>query len=218
LKILPKKYFRRALMFKINMIAFAAALSIKAPAASLISNFHDSHATLRFGTMSYTNVSGGEAIPGGGMSLNYEYSRQMTLSSALILGWRQVTDAATQRDGYHSAYGGYRMFPFGLGIPLTSSLGDAVIGMDSSYKLYGEVSLGLGRMFFKPIDVGAAGDLSADSLTVALGGGVLMHFFSRWGVDFQFMYHLIQARGGTADSLMLAGNGISILIGNSYLF
>ncbi len=199
-------------------LLLAAVIPNNAHCASLVGDFPDSHATLRFGTLTYTNSDGNEAIPGGGTTLNYEYSRQMNLSSALVLGWRQVTDAKTQRDGYHSAYGGYRMFPFGLGIPITTSVGDAVIAMDSSYKVYGEASLGLGRMLFKPNDNDATAEYSADSMTISFGGGVMMHFFSRMGVDFQFMYHMIKARGGTAGSLLLSGNGMSFLVGSSYLF
>jgi hypothetical protein len=184
-------------------------------AASLVGEFHDSHGTFRFGTMSYTVTDGATPKAGGGMALNYEYSRQLNMSSALIVGWRQVTDSASQRDGHHAAYAGMRMFPLGLGIPLTSSIGDATISMDSSYKYYGEASLGLGRLLYEP--QGSA-DLSGESLSITFGGGVLMHFFSRWGVDFQVLYHIIQGRGGTAESLAVSGSGMSMLIGNSYLF
>lgn len=216
--------FNHRYTLKLSLRNFATTLLIAilwpnvGHSASLVRDFPDSHVTLRFGSLTYTNTDGAETISGGGTTLNYEYSRQMNLSSALVLGWRQTTDAKTQRDGYHSAYGGYRMFPFGLGIPITSSVGDAVISMDSSYKLYGEASVGLGRMLFKPNDADAAAEYSADSLTVSFGGGMMMHFFSRMGVDFQVMYHIIQARGGTANSLLLSGNGMSILFGSSYLF
>lgn len=204
---------------KLSLVSVAVGFGIfayaHAHAANLVGEFHDSHATFRLGTMSYTVTDGAKANGGGGMALNYEYSRQLDLSSALVIGWRQVTDSASQRDGHHSAYAGLRMFPLGLGIPLTSSIGDATISMDHGYKYYGEASLGLGRLLLEP--QGAA-DLSGDSLSISFGGGVLMHFFSRWGVDFQVMYHIIQGRGGTTDSVAVSGSGISIFLGNSYLF
>ena len=134
------------------VIALASSLARPLVAANLVGEFQDSHATFRFGTMSYTVSDGATPKAGGGMALNYEYSRQLNMSSALIVGWRQVTDSASQRDGHHAAYAGMRMFPLGLGIPLTSSIGDATISMDSSYKYYGEASLGLGRYHRLPIE------------------------------------------------------------------
>ena len=186
-------------------------------AQSIGGDFHDSHATFRLGVMNYTKTDGETPLAGSGSVLNYEYSRYLRLDQAIVLGFRQATDAATQRDAYHSAYAGYRMFPFGLGFPLTSSVGDAVISMDSSYKLYGEGSIGLGRIMYAPISDGA-GEFASDTLAIAFGGGVMMHFFSRWAVDFQLMYEIVQSRGGTGGSLAVSGSNIYILIGNGYLF
>lgn len=200
-----------------EIVSVLVALIHSTPATAIVSDFHDSHATLRLGVMNYSKTDGETPITGSASVLNYEYSRNLHLSQALILGFRQATDAATQRDAYHSAYAGYRLFPFGMGFPLTTSVGDAVISMDSKYKLYGEASIGLGRILYSPISDGA-GEFASDTLAIAFGGGMMMHFFSRWAVDFQIMYEIVQSRGGTGSALAVSGNNIYIIVGNGFLF
>ena len=185
--------------------------------AALANDMHDSHGTFRLGTLSFTKTDGEKNLTGGASVLNYEYSRYLRMNQALILGFRQATDAATKRDAYHSAYGGYRMFPMGVGFPVTTTTGDATIAIDARYKPYAEASLGMGRILFEPLSEGA-GEFAADTLAISFGGGLMMHFFTRWAVDFQLMYEIVQSRGGTGSSLAVSGSNIYILLGSGLLF
>ncbi len=186
-------------------------------AATLSSDINDSTGAFRLGVTNFTKTDGKKTYTGGASVYNYEYSRYLRLNQALIFGFRQATDSATKRDAYHSAYGGYRFFPMGVGLPMLSTTGDATISIDSRYKPYAEASLGLGHILFEPIAEGA-GDFSANAMGISFGGGLMMHFFSRWAVDFQIMYEMVQSRGGTNNSLAVSGNNIYILLGNGMTF
>jgi len=186
-------------------------------ATTLSSDLNDSTGSFRLGMINFTKTDGEKTYTGGASVYNYEYSRYVRLNQALIFGFRQATDSATKRDAYHSAYGGYRFFPMGVGLPVLTTTGDATISIDSRYKPYAEASLGLGHILFEPIAEGA-GDFSANSLGIVFGGGMMMHFFSRWVVDFQIMYEMIQSRGGTSNSLAVSGSNIYILLGNGMTF
>jgi hypothetical protein len=78
------------------------------------------------------------------------------------------------------------------------------------------MSLGLGRALLEAGEEGA--DYSSDSLSIGFGGGLMMHFFTRWAVDLQLMYEMVQGRGGSANSIMVSGNNIYILLGSGVLF
>lgn len=186
--------------------------------AAMNRDTHDSHGTFRLGTMSYTKTDGQTPLTGGASVLNYEYSRYLKFNQALVLGFRQATDAASQRDAYHAAYGGYRFFPLGVGFPVISTIGESSISVDARYKPYAEASLGLGRMLYDAFDKNEAAELASDTMGIAFGGGLMMHFFSRWSVDFQLMYEMVQARGGTGESLALSGSNIYIMLGSGLLF
>ena len=196
---------------------FIAHNSTAFGAVSLMSDMYDSHGTFRLGTLSYTKTDGEKNRTGGASVLNYEYSRYLRMNQALVLGFRQATDSATKRDAYHSAYGGYRIFPLGVGFPVTTTTGDATITLDSRYKPYAEGSLGLGRILFESIADGA-GEFAADTLAIGFGGGLMMHFFSRWALDLQFMYEIVQSRGGTGNSLSISGSNLYIFLGSGLLF
>lgn len=186
-------------------------------ATTLASDVHDSTGSFRLGVVNFTKSSGEKTYTGGASVYNYEYSRYLRMNQALVFGFRQATDSATKRDAYHSAYGGYRFFPMGVGLPMVTTTGDATISIDSRYKPYAEASLGLGHVLFEPIAEGA-GDFSSDSLGIAIGGGLMMHFFSRWAVDLQLMYEIVQGRGGTGNALIVSGNNIYILLGSGMTF
>jgi hypothetical protein len=186
-------------------------------AATLARDVHDSTGSFRLGVVNFTKSSGEKTNNGGASVYNYEYSRYLRMNQALVFGFRQATDSATKRDAYHSAYGGYRFFPMGVGLPMITTTGDATISIDSRYKPYAEASLGLGHILFEPIAEGA-GDFSSDSLGIAIGGGLMMHFFSRWAVDLQLMYEIVQGRGGTGNALIVSGNNIYILLGSGMTF
>jgi hypothetical protein len=186
-------------------------------AATLSNDIDDSSGSFRLGMINFTKTDGQKTYTGGASVYNYEYSRYLRLNQALIFGFRQATDSATKRDAYHSAYGGYRFFPMGVGLPILATTGDATISIDSRYKPYAEASLGLGHILFEPIAQGA-GDFSANAMGIAFGGGLMMHFFKRWAVDFQIMYEMVQSRGGTSNSLAVSGNNIYILLGNGMTF
>ncbi len=186
-------------------------------AATLSNDIDDSSGSFRLGMINFTKTDGQKTYTGGASVYNYEYSRYLRLNQALIFGFRQATDSATKRDAYHSAYGGYRFFPMGVGLPILSTTGDATISIDSRFKPYAEASLGLGHILFEPIAQGA-GDFSSNAMGIAFGGGLMMHFFSRWAVDFQIMYEMVQSRGGTSNSLAVSGNNIYILLGNGMTF
>jgi hypothetical protein len=168
--------------------------------------------------MSYTKTDGQTPLTGGASVLNYEYSRYLKFNQALVLGFRQATDAASQRDAYHAAYGGYRFFPLGVGFPVISTMGDSSMSIDARYKPYAEASLGLGRMLYDAFDKNEAAELASDTMGIAFGGGLMMHFFTRWAVDLQLMYEIVQARGGTGESLALSGSNIYIMLGSGLLF
>jgi len=205
-----------------NFVVVAAMLTsaarLSAAAVALKNDTHDSHGTFRIGTMNYTKTDGRAPLTGGASVLNYEYSRYFRMNQALVLGFRQATDAASKRDAYHAAYGGYRFFPLGVGLPVISDMGEASLSVDARYKPYAEASLGLGRMLYDAFDKNEAAELASDTLGVAFGGGLMMHFFSRWAVDLQLMYEIVQSRGGTGESLALSGNNIYILLGSGLLF
>lgn len=181
------------------------------------SNLNDSHGTFRLGTLSFTKSDGEKSRAGRASVLNYEYSRYFRTNQAFVLGFRQGTDAATKRDDYHSAYAGYRIFPLGVGLPMVVSAGDSTISMDARYKPYVETSLGLGRTLFEPIS-GGAGEFASDTMGFSFGGGLMMHFFTRWAVDLELIYEIIQGRGGTGQTLSISGNNVYILLGNGLVF
>ena len=212
-------FFEARLKSKIPMLVMLSlALQPSTLRAAGISvGSEDSHGMFRVGTMSFAKTDGAENISGTASVLNYEYSRNFRLDQSLLIGWRQATDAATKRDAYHSAYVGYRIFPFGIGFPVLATTGDATIAYDSKYKLYGEASVGLGHMLFQPIAEGA-GDFSSETLAIALGGGMVMHFFGRWAVDVQLMYESVQSRGGTANALAASATHIYGMIGTGLFF
>ena len=176
----------------------------------------DSHATLRLGIMNYTLSDGVSTFAGSTSVLNYEYSRFARYDQALVIGFRQATDSRSKRDAYHAAYVGYRIFPMGVGFPLQVSAADAMLILDSKFKPYVEGSLGLGRVLLKPDDSG--GEYGSDTLSYTFGGGVLMHFFNKWAVDFQVMYELVQGRGGTSASIGASGSQMYVLFGSGLLF
>jgi len=186
-------------------------------ATTLGSDLNDSTGSFRLGVVNFTKSSGKKTYTGGASVYNYEYSRYLRMNQALVFGFRQATDSATKRDAYHSAYGGYRFFPMGVGLPMLTTTGDATISIDSRYKPYAEASLGLGHILFEPIADGA-GDFSSDSMGIAFGGGLMMHFFTRWAVDLQLMYEIVQGRGGTGNTLIVSGNNIYILLGSGMTF
>jgi hypothetical protein len=177
---------------------------------------HDTHGTFRLGVMNYTKSDGKSNYTGSASVLNYEYSRFIKYNQALVLGFRQATDASSKRDAYHAAYGGFRMYPLGVGFPLFVSSMDSTISYDAKFKPFGEMSLGLGRALLEAGEEGA--DYSSDSLSIGFGGGLMMHFFTRWAVDLQLMYEMVQGRGGSANSIMVSGNNIYILLGSGVLF
>ena len=201
------------------MAGYLLILSGRAPGAAIKpSDMYDSHGTFRLGMMNYSKTDGKAPLTGGASVLNYEYSRFFRLNQALVLGFRQATDAASKRDAYHAAYGGYRMFPMGVGFPVLATTGDATISMDARYKPYAEASFGLGRMLYDAFDKNEAAELASDTLSIGFGGGLMMHFFTRWAVDLQLMYEIVQSRGGTGESLALSGNNIYVLLGSGLLF
>ncbi len=177
----------------------------------------DSHGTLRLGIMSYTLSDGAKQYAGSGSVLNYEYSRYARFNQALIFGFRQATDSVSQKDAYHAAYGGYRIFPMGVGFPLLVSTNNSLISYDAKYKPYAEGSLGLGRALLETDGSGGA-EYGSDTLSIGIGGGVLMHFFKRWAVDVHILYEIVQGRGGTENSIAASGNNFYFLIGNGLLF
>jgi hypothetical protein len=203
----------KALFFTITIVMMPQHVL----AAALSNELHDSHGTFRLGILNFTKTDGEKNLTGGASVLNYEYSRYLRMNQALVFGFRQATDAATKRDAYHSAYGGYRMFPMGVGFPVTTTTGDATIAIDARYKPYAEASLGMGRILFEPLNEGA-GEFAADTLAISFGGGLMMHFFTRWAVDFQLMYEMVQTRGGTGEALAVSGSNIYILLGSGLLF
>lgn len=198
------------------VILFISSTS-QALSATLIKDLDDSHGTFRLGMLNYTKTDGEKNLTGGASVLNYEYSRYFKMDQALVLGFRQATDSVTKRDAYHAAYGGYRMFPLGIGLPVTTTTGDATITLDARYKPYAEASLGMGRILFESISDGA-GEFASDTLSIGFGGGLMMHFFTRWAVDFQLMYEIVQSRGGTGNSLAVSGSNIFIMLGSGLLF
>lgn len=213
-----KKYHHLAL----GLVCLAAAVVLRAnlvfAAATISSDIYDSHGTFRLGTLSYTKTDGEKPLTGGASVLNYEYSRFFRMNQALVLGFRQATDAASKRDAYHAAYGGYRIFPLGIGFPILTNMDDSSLLIDSKYKPYAEASLGLGRMLYDAFDQNAAAELASDTMSFAFGGGLMMHFFTRWALELQIMYEIVQARGGTGNSLSLSGSNMYILLGSGVLF
>ncbi|MCX6124325.1 MAG: hypothetical protein NTV34_06190 [Proteobacteria bacterium] len=205
----------------ITMVALFLGLTcledIGSCAGVLGQNQFDSHATIRIGMMNYSKSDGNETKAGTASALNYEYSRFTRLSQGLVLGFRQATDPESQRDAYHAAYAGYRLFPFGIGFPVTAMSGEASLTLDSLLKPYAESSLGLGRMLMSSNSGGAA-EFAADTLSISFGGGIMAHFFTRWAVDFHVLYEMVQARGGTSEGLAATGTNIYILMGSGLLF
>jgi len=197
-------------------ICLVSSAGIAGPVV-ISSDIHDSHGTVRLGMQNYSKTDGQAIKTGGASVLNYEYSRALRLDQAIIFGFRQATDAASKRDAYHAAYGGYRLFPMGVGFPMVTTTGDATISLDARYKPYAEASLGLGHIMFEPVSDGA-GEFGSDTLSITFGGGMMMHFFTRWAVDFQLMYEMVQSRGGTGNSLAISGSNIYILLGSGMLF
>lgn len=200
-------------IFLITFLACRTAFG----ASALVSENYDSHGTFRLGALSFSNTDGETKKTGGASVLNYEYSRFFKMNQALVLGFRQATDSTTKRDAYHSAYGGYRIFPLGVGLPVTSTTGDATIAIDARFKPYAEASLGLGRTLFEPFSEGA-GEFASDTMGITLGGGLMMHFFTRWAVDVQLLYEIVQSRGGTGNALAVSGSNMYFLLGSGLLF
>lgn len=205
---------------KLALIVIGVALSFRAEAAALVAReIQDSSAILRIGTQSYSKTDGGDIkVQGSGQMFNYEYSRYLRMNQALVIGFRQTTDPLTKRDASHHAYAGYRFFPMGVGIPMLAVTEDSNLLMDARFKPYAEGSLGLGHTFLKRIDANSAGEFANNTMAIAFGGGLMMHFFSRWMVDLQIMYETVQSRGGTAGALNVGGSNLSILLGNGLLF
>ena len=213
---ISRKRHSKRLSAAFTSIFLMSSAAVAGPVV-ISSDIHDSHGTARLGVQNYTKTDGSQIKTGGASVLNFEYSRNVALDQALVFGFRQATDAATKRDAYHAAYGGYRLFPLGVGFPMVTTTGDATISLDSRYKPYAEASVGMGHILFETISDGA-GSFNSDTLSFAFGGGMMMHFFSRWAVDFQLMYEMVQSRGGTGNALAVSGSNIYILLGSGMLF
>lgn len=204
--------------FLLRVVSLAFVLQSNLCFGIGIDGLEDSHATLRIGIISGSKSDGVRNVALSGSTYNFEYSRNFSLDMAFITGFKVASDPKTKRDGLHTSYAGLRLFPMGIGLPALVSTGDAMISYNSAYKPYIETSIGLGRIV---IDFGSGGGTevsAADSLSLSFGGGVMTHIFRRWAVDFQIIYELIQARGGTESSIAATGSGIWMQLGNSYHF
>lgn len=205
----------RKITIRAVCIFFAIYTYKPANAAPGNTDYYDSHGMFRLGILNYTKSDTNQTLKGSASVMNYEYSRAFRTDQAIVLGWKQATEPATKLDAYHAAYGGYRIFPMGIGLPILVSTGDGMISYDSKFKPYAEVTLGLGHMQFQP---DTTQEFGTDTLSVAFGGGVLMHFFGRWAFDISLMYEKVQQRGGTSQALALSANQFYLLIGNGVLF
>jgi len=199
------------------LVLVLALMPIKAKGIT-IEGLEDSHATLRIGTIAGTRTDSKRTNKLKGSTYNFEYSRNFSFDMAFVTGFRVAIDPETKRDGFHSSYGGFRLFPLGIGLPSLVSTGDAMISYNSSYKPYLDASVGLGRMVIDFGSKGSAEVSAADTLSVSFGGGVMTHLFRRWAIDFQVIYEIIQARGGNENTLAASGTAIWMQIGNSYHF
>lgn len=172
---------------------------------------------LKIGQTQYSKTDGAVPLTGSARTMGLELSLFYKMDRSVVVGFREATDAVSQRAYYLASYAGWRYFPLGIGHPVQVVIDGNDIRYDSKFRPYVQGQIAIGRALYNPV-LGGAQEQAADIFGLTLGTGMAWYPAGFWSLNFEVIYEQYQARGGTAEGLALSGTNIFTLLGSGYLF